>query len=90
MQPTSLSPSGWRRPSWLSTCSACEGRPSPRRLLRRSRLHRQLDSGLNNKMSLVVDTVYLCHVMTREVAKLLLNAGDVSHVRALSIGRNPD
>ncbi len=48
----------------------------------------QLDSGLNNEIDLVVDTVYLRHVMRCEVDKLLLNAGDVSHVRALAIGRN--
>jgi hypothetical protein len=39
---------------------------------------------------LVVDIVYLRHVMRREVNKLLLNAGDVSHVRAFAIGRNTD
>ncbi len=50
----------------------------------------QLDSGLNNEISLVVDTIYLCHVMHCEVDKLLLNAGDVSHVRALAIARNTD
>ncbi len=48
----------------------------------------QLDSGLNNEIGLVVDTVYLHHIMRREVDKLLLNAGDVSHVRALAIGHN--
>ncbi len=50
----------------------------------------QLDSGLNNEISLVVDTVYLCHVMRCEVDKLLLNVSDVSHVRALAIARNTD
>jgi hypothetical protein len=42
---------------------------------------------LNNEISLMVDTVHLCHVMHREVDKLLLNVGDVSHVRALAISR---
>ncbi len=50
----------------------------------------QLDSGLNNKIGLVVDTFYLRHIMRRKVDKLLLNASDVSHVRALAIGRNTD
>ncbi len=50
----------------------------------------QLDSGLNNEIGLVVDTVYLRHVMRREVDKLLLNVDDVSHVRAFPIGRNTD
>jgi hypothetical protein len=50
----------------------------------------QLDSGLNNEISLVVDIVYLRQVMRREVDKLLLNAGDVAHVRVLAIGRNTD
>ncbi len=38
----------------------------------------------------MVDIVYLRHVMRHEVNKLLLNAGDMSHVRALAIGRNTD
>ncbi len=39
---------------------------------------------------MVVDTIYLRHFMRRKVDKLLLNAGDVSHVRALAIGHNTD
>jgi hypothetical protein len=50
----------------------------------------QLHSGLNNEIGLVADIVYLRHVMRREVDKLLLNADDVFHVRALAIDRNSD
>ncbi|CAK9275952.1 unnamed protein product [Sphagnum jensenii] len=50
----------------------------------------QLDSGFNNEIGLVVNIVYLRHVMHHEVDKLLLNADDVFHVRALAIGHNTD